>query len=104
MGLYFRSSSIANTGNTNTVSTSSLSYDKVDGNFSYLLTNMSGSNLNFTGSMKVTGSMVMTGSLSLNANINLQKQSSLSSGTTGSLAVSGSHLYFNDGTTWTQVI
>ena len=62
MGLILRSSSLANSGNTVSVKGSALSYIEGDGNFVYLLTNMSGSRISLTGSVSVNGSI--TGSFS----------------------------------------
>ena len=62
MGLILRSSSLANSGNTVSVKGSALSYVEADGNFAYLLTNMSGSIISLTGSVRVNGSI--TGSFS----------------------------------------
>ena len=65
MGLILRSSSLANGGNTVSVKGSALSYIEGDGNFVYLLTNMSGSRISLTGSVQVNGSITgsFTGSL-----------------------------------------
>jgi len=56
-----RSSSLANTGNTVTVKGSPLEYNEGDGNFVYLLTNMSGSNIAITGSTTINGNLNITG-------------------------------------------
>ena len=42
-----------------------LTYNQGDGNFAFLLTNTSGSNVNITGSTVVTGSLAVSGSLIL---------------------------------------
>jgi len=57
----------------------------------------SGSSL-FSGSVTVSGSVLVTGSVNVTTAINLKPQSPLPTGTTGSLATSGSHLYFYNGT------
>jgi len=62
MGLILRSSSLANSGNTVSIKGSALTYNEGDGNFVYLLTNMSGSRISLTGSVSVNGSI--TGSFS----------------------------------------
>lgn len=46
----------------------------------------------------------ITGSVNISTVMTLAQQSPLPSGTTGSLAVSGSNLFFNNGTAWVQVI
>lgn len=63
MGLYLRSSSLANPGNTIAILASALSYAQADGNFMYLLTNMSGSNINITGSTGIVGPLTVTGNI-----------------------------------------
>jgi hypothetical protein len=63
MGLILRSSSLANSGNTVSVKGSALSYIEGDGNFVYLLTNMSGSNISITGSTSITGSLTVLGGI-----------------------------------------
>lgn len=65
MGLILRSSSLANTGNTVTVKNSPLEYNEGDGNFVYLLTNMSGSNIAITGQTGITGSATISGNLNV---------------------------------------
>jgi hypothetical protein len=50
MGLILRATSVANSGNSILVQGSVLSHAQGDGNFMYLLTNMSGSTINITGS------------------------------------------------------
>jgi hypothetical protein len=50
------------------------------------------------------GVVKIQGSTNISQVMNLAKQSALPTGTTGSLAVSGSHLYFHNGTSWNQVI
>jgi HPt (histidine-containing phosphotransfer) domain-containing protein len=62
MGLILRNSATANSGNTVSVKGSALTYNEGDGNFVYLLTNMSGSRISLTGSVSVNGSI--TGSFS----------------------------------------
>ena len=61
MGLLLRSSSLANSGNTITIKGTALAYNEADGNFMYLLTNMSGSTISITGSTGVLGSFTATG-------------------------------------------
>jgi len=63
MGLILRSSSLANGGNTVSVKGSALSYIEGDGNFVYLLTNMSGSNISITGSTSITGNLTVLGGI-----------------------------------------
>jgi hypothetical protein len=53
MGLILRTSSLANAGNDITVKGSTLTFVEGDGNFVWLATNMSGSNINITGSTAV---------------------------------------------------
>lgn len=66
MGLYLRSSSLANPGNSITILPSALSYNQADGNFMYLLTNMSGSNISITGSTSIVGTLTVTGNITGN--------------------------------------
>ena len=63
----------------------------------------SGSVSHISGSAEVIGNTNITGSLNLNSIINLAKSDPLPSGITGSIAVSGSNLYFHNGTAWKQV-
>ena len=76
MGLILRFSSLANSGNTVSVKGSALSYVEGDGNFVYLLTNMSGSNISITGSTSISGSshttignLALTGSQALSGSL-----------------------------------
>ncbi len=69
MGLILRSSSLANSGNSISVKGSALTYNEGDGNFMYLLTNMSGSNINITGSTGIIGNTIITGSLSVSSTV-----------------------------------
>jgi hypothetical protein len=48
--------------------------------------------------------VIITGSVHISSVLNLSKLNPLPTGTTGSLAVSGSHLYFHDGTNWIQAV
>jgi hypothetical protein len=48
---------------------SALSYAEGDGNFTYLFTNMSGSNISITGSTGIKGNTVITGSLDVNGTV-----------------------------------
>jgi hypothetical protein len=50
-----------------------------------------------------TGSLNVTGNLNISGAINLVPQSTLPTGNLGKLAVSGSSLYFHDGSSWRQV-
>ena len=61
MGLILRTTSVPNTGTTVSVKGSELTWAEGDGNFAYLLTNMSGSNISITGSTTVTGLVTATG-------------------------------------------
>ena len=63
MGLILRSSSLANSGNTVSVKGSALSYVEGDGNFVYLLTNMSGSNISITGSTSIKDNLTVLGGI-----------------------------------------
>ena len=69
MGLYLRSASVAEAGNTITIQGTSLAYNQADNNFVYLLTNMSGSNIRITGSTGIIGNTVITGSLSVSSTV-----------------------------------
>jgi hypothetical protein len=71
----------------------------------------------FTGSQYISGDLTIsgsltdikstitnvTGSVNLSTIMTLSKQSTLPTGTTGSLAVSGSGLYFHNGTSWNLI-
>lgn len=50
-----------------------------------------------------TGSLNVTGNLNVSGTIKLVSQSTLPTGSFGTLATSGSNLYFHDGTNWRQV-
>jgi hypothetical protein len=63
MGLLLRSSSLANSGNSITIKGSALAYNEADGNFMYLLTNMSGSTISITGSTVVAGNFAVSGTV-----------------------------------------
>ena len=52
---------------------------------------------NSTGSLQT---LRINGTTTLSVAMRLEKQSTLPTGTTGSLAVSGSGLYFHNGTSW----
>ena len=65
MGLYLRSSSLANSNTGLTIQGTSLSYAQTDGNFMYLLTNMSGSSIKITGSTGIIGNISVSGNLTL---------------------------------------
>jgi hypothetical protein len=54
-------------------------------------------NLNITGSLNVTGSVNITSVMTLS------QQSPLPTGTVGSLAVSGSNLFYHNGSSWSQI-
>lgn len=63
MGLILRTSSLANPGNSLTVKGSALTFAEGDGNFMYLLTNMSGSTISITGSTGILGNLTATGDI-----------------------------------------
>jgi hypothetical protein len=70
--------------------------------------NISGSqvisgSLRLIGNLTTTGSLTVTGSVNITEALRLQPQSPLPTGTVGSLAVSGSNLFFYNGA-WTQVV
>ena len=64
----------------------------------------SNNNTRITGSLLISGSMNLTGSVNLSTILTLAPQNPLPTGTTGSLAVSGSLIYFNNGTSWVQML
>ena len=68
MGLYLRSSSLANTNTGLTIQGTALSYAQTDGNFMYLLSNMSGSSIRITGSTGIVGDLSLSGNLTLGGN------------------------------------
>jgi hypothetical protein len=53
--------------------------------------------------LSVSGSASVTGSVTITSVLNLAPSNPLPTGTTGSLATSGSNLYFHDGINWRQV-
>lgn len=53
--------------------------------------------------LDVNGSAIITGSVTITSALTLTPSNPLPTGTTGSLATSGSALYFHDGTNWRQV-
>jgi cytoskeletal protein CcmA (bactofilin family) len=55
------------------------------------------------GNTTLTGSLNISGSVNISAVMTLAKQNPLPTGTTGSLAVSGSGLYFHNGTSWNLI-
>ena len=61
MGLILRTTLTPNSGNSLSIKGSALSYAEGDGNFMYLLTNMSGSSINITGSTNILGNLTATG-------------------------------------------
>ena len=63
MGLILRATSVANSGNSILVQGSVLSHAQGDGNFMYLLTNMSGSSNSITGSTGILGGLNVTGGI-----------------------------------------
>jgi hypothetical protein len=66
MGLILRTSSLANPGNDLIIKGSALTANELDGNFVYLLTNMSGSTISITGSTGIVGNLSVNGSLTVN--------------------------------------
>ena len=54
--------------------------------------------------INVSGSMSVTGSVNITTALRLVPVNPLPTGTTGSLAVSGSNLYFHNGAAWIYVI
>ena len=63
MGLILRQTTTANSGHTLSIKGSALSYAEGDGNFVYLLTNMSGSSNSITGSTGILGGLNVTGGI-----------------------------------------
>jgi hypothetical protein len=61
MGLILRTTLTPNSGNSLSIKGSALSHAEGDGNFMYLLTNMSGSSINITGSTNILGNLTATG-------------------------------------------
>lgn len=57
-----------------------------------------------TGSNQFNGDQTITGSVNITSTIKLTPQNPLPTGTLGTLATSGSHLYFHNGTGWQQVV
>jgi hypothetical protein len=60
--------------------------------------------LAITGSNVFSGNQTITGSINITSTIKLSQQNPLPSGTVGTLAASGSHLYFHNGASWQQVV
>ena len=65
MGLILRTTTTPNSGNSLVIKGSPLTYAEGDGNFMYLLTNMSGSNISITGSTGIRGDLTVSGSFTL---------------------------------------
>jgi hypothetical protein len=63
MGLILRQTTTPNSGTTLSVKGSTLTYAEADGNFTYLMTNMSGSRVSITGPTSVTGSLTVSGGI-----------------------------------------
>jgi hypothetical protein len=63
MGLILRQTTTPNSGTTLSVKGSTLTYAEADGNFTYLMTNMSGSRISITGPTSVTGSLTISGGI-----------------------------------------
>ena len=59
--------------------------------------------LNRSGSLSVSASLQVTGSASITSILTLRNLTTLPAGTVGSLGVSGSVLYFHNGTSWTAI-
>jgi len=59
--------------------------------------------LEITGSLNVTGSVYVTGSANITSVMTLAEQSTLPTGSVGSLAVSGSNLFYHNGSSWSQI-
>jgi len=57
-----------------------------------------------TGSNQFNGNQTITGSINISSTIKLTQQNPLPTGTVGTLAVSGSNLFFHNGSSWQQVI
>lgn len=70
MGLTFRSTNSANTGSTS-VKNQPLTYAEGDGNFAWLATNLSGSQVAISGSTAILGNTTITGSFSLTGSFKL---------------------------------
>jgi hypothetical protein len=66
MGLILRTTNVANAGNATTIKGAQLSWVEGDGNFVYLLTNMSGSIVSITGSTFVSGTFTVSDRAVLN--------------------------------------
>jgi hypothetical protein len=69
MGLILRTTLTPNSGNSLSIKGTALSYVEGDGNFMYLLTNMSGSNISITGSTGILGNTTITGNLNVNGTV-----------------------------------
>ena len=59
--------------------------------------------LAITGSNVFDGNQTITGSINITSTIKLSQQNPLPSGTVGTLAVSGSNLYYHNGSSWQQI-
>jgi hypothetical protein len=62
------------------------------------------SSLDVSGSGRFTNGLTVTGSVTISSVLNLTPSDPLPTGTTGSLAVSGSDLFFHNGTSWRQIV
>ena len=69
MGLILRQTITPNSGTGLTIKGSTLTYAEADGNFTYLLTNMSGSRISITGPTSITGSLTVSSITGSNGNL-----------------------------------
>jgi hypothetical protein len=82
MGLILRTTLTPNSGNSLSIKGTALSYVEGDGNFMYLLTNMSGSNISITGSTGILGSTTMRGTSTISNPANTTSFTIIDNGTT----------------------
>jgi len=57
-----------------------------------------------TGLVTIPGALTVTGTVSMSSVLTLSAQATLPAGAVGMMAVSGTHLYFHNGTAWTMVV
>jgi len=86
-----------------TIDLNTLVLDNVSYNWSDIVSNTSSFALTASSVNSLVQNVLVTGSVNISSALNLAPTNPLPTGTTGSLAVSGSGLYFHNGTTWTLI-
>jgi hypothetical protein len=97
MGLILRQKTTENSGNTLSIKGSALSYAEGDGNFMYLLSNMSGSNINIIGSTEILGNFQVGGNTFSNTAVQIRTSDSSPTGGRLLLRTDNTGYYFGIG-------